>query len=356
MALLSTTKTWLDVAATTIENFRPNFVDQVTDAIPLVKIANQMMSTRLDGGDQIVEELMYAFNNTVKSYSRFDEIDLTPQKPITAARYDWSDIAGSMVIAQDDIDRNAGQAQQLNLLQAKLKNLKISFQNSINTMLYGDGTGNENKDLIGLSLLVDGFGTATVGGVARNDETWWRNVAYSYLTSGADGIAQGGASNSGTARSAVGFAADDFDTTFLFAVDHVFTEVVFGDTGPDIGICSMPAWTRLRRAVIAQKRFDMSDTSRVDPGFRHVNVNGVPVVPDRNIPSATFSTGTATQRFWWINMDFMNFYKHMKKDFIATEFYPLRPRQDAWAMNMFLKAQLTVSKSNAHAVLHSISS
>jgi len=359
MAVLTTSRTWLNVAATTIENYQPNFYDQITDSLPIVKMMKQNASVQLDGGDGIIVEIMHKHNNTVGTVGEWDTLDLTPPSPFTAVRYDWKDMAGALSVSGDEIDRNQGKSRMMNLLQGKIKNLRISFQNRLDTMLLGDGTGNNGKDLNGLSALITDSGTGTVGGIERDNNEWWRNVSYSYATASNDsvyyGCAQGGTANTKTAADLVGAAGDDYDTTFLYSMDYVFDECSFGDTGPQMLLGSMGAWQRCKHTLLDNKRFDMADTMRADPGFRYVNFNGVPFAFTRKMNEVTnYGNSTDTQRIYFLNFDFMNFWIHHKKNFKTTEFKTLLPKQEAWAMNMFLKAQLGVTKSNAQGLLHSI--
>jgi len=344
---------WLDIASTTLENWRPMFYDQITDAIPLIKVAKSRDSVLLDGGDNILETLMYAQNNTVGSYSGYDLMDLTPQETFTKAKYDWKDIAGSVVFSQDDIDRNRGAAQQLNLLKARQKNLKLSYASALNTMLHSDGTGNSSKDLNGLQNLVHGRSSGTIGGINRDEETWWRNVSYAYSTptAGWYGAQQGGTANTVTARESIGGTADNYDTTFIHVIEYVFEDVTFGDTGPNFMITNQEAMSRLKRTMLDDKRFSMADTERADPGFRHVNFNGVPVVWDRAMTVGLGTTASTCGVLYYLNLDFMNFYIHSGNNFRNTEIYPLLPQQNAFAALLFLKAEWTSNKQNAQAVL-----
>ena len=364
MAIPSETKTWLDIASTTIENYRPMFWDQITDAIPLIKIIRQRDSITLDGGDGINETVMYALNNTVGSYSGYDLLDLTPQETFTTAKDDWKDIAGAVTFSQDDIDRNRGKAQMKNLLQGRIKNLRLSYQSALNTMLYRDGTGNSSKDINGLAKLVPDSATNTCHGINASAESWWRNVSYCYDTTTADaspvggyfGAQQGGTLNTYSIRNFLGnmLVDDNYNTTFLFCLDHVFDEITFGDTGPHLGVCTYKVYQRLKHSMFHNKQFLMEDTGRADPGFRHVNFNGIPVVFDRAIPSTTYGTSTQDGRIYFLNLDFMRFYIHSMQNFRTTEAKELLPRQNAFSILTFLKAQWMIQKRNACAVLHSI--
>lgn len=347
---------WLNIASSTIANWRPNFIDQVSDTNALINMARRFNAMPLGGGDQIHQPLMYAFNQNVDSYSRWDELKLTPQELFTLARYDWKDVYGTMPVAQDDILRNMGEQRQISYLDGLVANLRLSVNQKLNDMLWGDGTGNNSKDLEGLQSLVHVSSTNTVGGINAANNAYWRNVSYSYTTTGAAfyGAQQGGTLNTSSIRDQVfGLDNSDFDTLFLNSIDHVYDDLIFNESGPNIGICSMPVYRRIKRAERELKRYQVQDMT-VDPGFTAVNFNGVPVTPDRQAPSLSVGSGTATGLFYWLNLDFMNLWIHESENFEFTEFYPLRPRQNAWAALFFLKANWAVGKRNAQGVLHSI--
>jgi hypothetical protein len=332
-------------------------IDQITDAIPMIKIMKRQGSVFLDGGDDIIENLMHTHNNTFKSYSGWDPMDLTPQDTVTAAKFNWKDHAGSIVYTKDDIRRNRAKWQMKNLANARTKQLRLSAQSIINSQMYLDGTGNDSKDLTGLANLVADTATNTCGTINRTNETWWRNVSWTYDTAGAAyGARQGGTANTTSIRWFMGNAgaADNADTTFLYALDYTMDEVTFGDTGPHFGVCNFDVYQRLKHALYDNKRFTMADTGRADPGFRHVDFNGIPIVMDRAMPSTTNGTSTAIGRMYFLNLDFMHWYIDALDNFRTTEIYDLLPQQAGYSMLIFLRSEFTLNKSNAQAVLHSI--
>lgn len=361
MALPSETKTWADIQATTIENYRPMFYDQVTDAIPMIKVMKDRGSVVLEGGDGINETLMYRHSDAIKSFSGYDAMPLVPQDVLTVAKYDWADIAGSWGYSQDEVNRNRSKEQMKSLAKARIKQLKLSFNSTINEMLYGDGTGNDGKDIQGLAKIVSDSATNTVGGVSKTANAWFRNVSYCYdtcdgATAVGQGARQGGTLNTQSVRQHLANVGgdDNYDTTYLMCLDHVFEEVCFGDTGPHFGVCDYAAMQRLKHTMYTYKRFDMNDTGEADPGFRHVKFNGIPIIFDRAMPTTTNGTSTCVSRMYFLNMDFMNWYIHSGENFRTTEVYSLLPQQKAYVGLMFLKSQLTSPKPNAQAVIHSL--
>ena len=103
------------------------------------------------GGRSIVQPLLYGSNTTVRSYSDYDILDVSPQTGISAAEYLWKYVAGSVTIAGTQEFENSGKERIFSLLEAKIKQLEISMKLELNSQLFGDGTGNGSKDLTGLA-------------------------------------------------------------------------------------------------------------------------------------------------------------------------------------------------------------
>ena len=136
----------------------------------------------VDGGDVITASLEYATNGTVIWYSDLETISTTRQDVFDRAEYSWKEIAGT--VAQSELENaiNQGSAKKFDLLKAKLKNLRSSFDSTVNTALYADGTGTSSKEIGGLQLIVaTDPTTGTVGGINRATFSFWR----SQQTSGA---------------------------------------------------------------------------------------------------------------------------------------------------------------------------
>lgn len=356
MALASRTKTFLDVQATTIENWRPEITDQVFDAIPLVKIMKQHGSIMLAGGDQIFENLMHVENKTWQSYSGLDPMNLTPQNAVTNAIYDWKDYSGSVVYSNDDIRRNRGPWAMKNLAEAKKKQLIMSAKSDMNSAMYLDGTGNDSKDLNGFSILISDSHTATCGGIYRATNSWWRNVGFSYdtyttLTLGAQ---QGGTLNTQSIRANLGFSSDNYDTTFLYALDEFVEQLSFGDTFPHFLIMRPKLYQRLKRSMIQSKRFGVKDTMRADPGFRYVDFDGIYCVQDRAMPATAVGTGSSYGRVYGVNLDYTHLYIDPEDNFRITEMHSMLPQQNGWAMLVFFRGEFTVNKSNANGVMFNV--
>lgn len=154
------------LVTTTLDKVRPTLSDQISNENILLAWLNMKSRITVDGGTVIRRPLLFAFNDTVGTYSGYDLIDVTPQEGLGWVEYPWAQHAGSVTISGEEVKKNSGSAQLINLLQAKMDQLKMSIADDFNAMLYGSGNGNGGKDFIGLMGICSNgkqYGSADTG-------------------------------------------------------------------------------------------------------------------------------------------------------------------------------------------------
>ena len=175
----ATTDRWDAIFSTSILNYKPTLVDNIFSAYNLFDYMKQKGKTFLvpeDNANDIIIPLMYSKNTTVKSYSGYDAIDVTPQDGPRNAKFPMKHMAGSITIDRFSERQNAGKAKIISYFDSQMKQLEMSFIDSLSTMMFSDGTGNDSKDITGLAALVDATpATGTVGGIDASTKSWWRN-------------------------------------------------------------------------------------------------------------------------------------------------------------------------------------
>jgi len=167
-----------ELSATTFKNYRKTFSDNIMKKIALYSFMKKNGNIeRKRGGLKLVEPLMYGLNTTFKSYSGYDTLDTTPQSGITAAEYDWKNVAVSVTISKEEEDQNSGESRILNLLKGKIQQAEKTYTLRFDQMLFGDGSGNGGKDFQGLDyfLRTDPTASVSIGGIDQNTYSWWRN-------------------------------------------------------------------------------------------------------------------------------------------------------------------------------------
>jgi hypothetical protein len=239
--------------STTLLNYRPTLVDNIFTARVLLDHLNSAGRVVVEtGGTQIIEPLVYAQNGTVGSYAGYDAIDLTPQEGITAAEYDFKQMAASIAISGIEEAKNRGPEAIIKLLQAKIMQAEESIKENLNDMLFGDGTGNGGKDFNGLANIIDA--TGTVGNINASGNSWW--ASYEENTSTALTTAQ---------------MATAYNTASR------------GNDHPDLILTTQTLFEKYESLLTPQVRYQ--DTTKANLGFQNLMFKQTPVVYDVSAPS-----------------------------------------------------------------------
>ena len=167
-----------DIFTTTLENRTKTLADNMTDNNALfsrLKAKNKIRP--ISGGSKILEELEYGEGDMVW-YSGYDTIDYNPKQLFTSAEYSMKLCAVPVAISGEDMLKNSGPEQVIDLFERRVDNARKTMINKMSAAVYGDGTGSSGKEIGGLKLLVaDSPATGTVGGINRatSGNEFWRN-------------------------------------------------------------------------------------------------------------------------------------------------------------------------------------
>ena len=268
-----------NLLTTTLANYRKTLTDNVFTARPLTYTLMEKGRIRmLNGGTKVVEPLIYGLNDTVGSYSGYDSIALTPQTGISAAEFEWRQYAASIAISGIEEAKNNGDAEIINLLEAKIMQAEESMREGFNTMFFSDGTGNGSKDWNGLDNLVDD--TGNVGNIDSSTYTWWKS--YKESTAGALTLAQ---------------------------MATAYNSVSVGNDHPDTLLTTQTLFEKYESLLQPQLRY--TDTKTADAGFQNLLFKAAPVMYD---------TGCTAGTFFFLNSKYLTLVGHSDKWFSQTSF------------------------------------
>lgn len=323
------------IASSTIANYRKKLNENLIDKQILFWQLKQRGFVDEDrGGTSIVEPIMYGDNTTVKSYSGYDLIDVTPQEGFTSAQYAWKQLAGSVTISGKEEFENSGDASKIfKLLDAKIRQLEISMKKKLNTMLFGDGTGNSGKDITGLALAVeDGTAWSIYGGIDSSlpEGAFWRNRYINF-----DGVY--GASSK--FQDAWGPS-----TKGVSALRTMFNSVSADGTAPTLIVTTQDIY-EMYEAVMEGSKQRMVDTKTADAGFRHILYKDVPLVYDQDMDS---------EGVLFLNSNYLKFTIGKGRNFVTSPFVK-PPNQDAKVSNTLLTAQLVMTRRDVHGRITGVS-
>lgn len=161
-----------ELAASTIENYSPRFIDNIFKNHALLDHLKENQGTEtVGGGEKLREPLMMAVNNSTQTFVGMDELTLNYQQTLDAAEFEWRFYNTSIVFTKTDELKNRGRQQIVSLLKAKIKQAELSAAESIAQDLY-TGTDATGK-IIGLDTVI---GTGTYGNIAGATYTWWQST------------------------------------------------------------------------------------------------------------------------------------------------------------------------------------
>jgi hypothetical protein len=134
-------------------------------------------------------------NDSFVGYQLSDTVNYYTPANLMQAVYPWKEMHIGITLTHSElksdgisvVDTNAESTSEhtgrddtvlVGLLDDALQDLSERYANSLNTLLWNDGTA-DPKALAGMrSLITDNPTTGTVAGIDRSVKTWWRNRAY----------------------------------------------------------------------------------------------------------------------------------------------------------------------------------
>lgn len=332
------------LVTTTLDKVRPTLTDQISNENALLAWLNMKSRISVDGGTVIRRPLLFAFNDTVGSYSGYDQIDVTPQEGLGWAEYPWAQHAGSVTISGEEVKKNSGSAQLINLVQAKIDQLKMSIADDLNAMLWARGAGNGAKDMIGLSgLVTDGkqFGnsdtTATgdsttdthLAGISAATFAWWKSVVD-------DGPVD----------------LTSFDG--VVKLNHMYNTIRLNRSKVDVEFATQANFEAYEALAVPNIRFQ--NLKAADLGFETIAHKTAEVIFEPDVPTTgavadgahTFSGGGG---WFMLNSDRLEFVQHADSWITPTDF--VRPaNQDAKTMLVLSMGNLITDSRRSHGVIY----
>jgi hypothetical protein len=149
--------------------------DQIT-APPTFEAMRKLDAVVPDkGGSTILFPLRYAAINV--QVVPANPMSITPPNAITdilsAASFDWAELYAQIAIDNRDINKVSDNPERAATMMRRYAESAIrDFYKTINTALFGNGTGTETSHG-GFGFYLDGANSGTLGGISKAN-TWWR--------------------------------------------------------------------------------------------------------------------------------------------------------------------------------------
>ncbi len=314
-----------DIIATTIQNRSGKLADNATNNNAALRRLKQKGNVRpVSGGNVILEEIMYNDSTTItaNSYSGYEAINVGANSPISAAQFNFSQYAASVVISGLELLQNSGKEQIIDLLEGRIQVAEAQLMNRVAGDIYGDGTGNGGKNLTGFAAALTTDGTGTYGGIARASWPFWSNQFYRGVTDG------------GAAVSAANIM--QYMTTLSL-------RCVRGNNKVDLIIFDSNYYGFYVNALQAIQR--VTSESEAAGGFASLKFYGggmsADVVLDGGIGSSSYNGGSGNaNNGYFLNTDYLFLRPHKDRNFVPIGGQREAVNQDAivkligWAGNL----------------------
>lgn len=175
--MASPNSTFTELVTSTFRKVRKDVKDNLSNRNALLKHMYKRGNYRSeDGGLTIVTPLDYAENSTYQRYSDWDLLNIAASDVISAAEYQWRQIAVNIVASGREKRINSGESRIFSLAKSKMKNAIRTFNNNFSSDLYSAGT--LSNQINGLQALVSDLGTGTVGGIDSSTYTFWKSQIF----------------------------------------------------------------------------------------------------------------------------------------------------------------------------------
>ena len=277
--------TFTELVTTTYRKHKKDIADNLSNRNALYKYLMKKGNKRTeDGGLTIVCPLDYASNSTYQRFTDWDVLNIGASDVISAAEYQWRQIAMHVTASKRELLINSGETQIKNLAKAKLKNMIRTYENSFSNDLYSDGSASNQID--GLQKIIADTNTNTVGGIDASvtANAFWRNRVSD-------------ASDLVTTMTSANMEAGVMLPTWL-AVDRGPSD------SPDLIVMDSVYFTLYEGSQLSIKRY--TDSSSADGGFVTMKYKNADVVYDNG--------GIPASHAYFINTNYLELVVHQDAD------------------------------------------
>lgn len=315
-----------ELVSTTFRKHSKEIKDNISKNNALLARLDKKGTRKEDGGLSIVAPLDYAANATYQRYSGFDVLNVGASDVISAAEYQWRQIAINVVASGLELRTNSGDSRIINLVKARMKNAIRTFKNNFSADIYSDGT--LPNQIGGLQSLVSDTGLGTVGGIDASAWAFWRSL----VQSAAAPLQGGGAITPGP-------------TTMESLMLPLWLALVRGDDNPDLIVADNNYFSFYEQSQTSIKRYtnDGGGAGSASGGFISLKYKTADVIFDGG-------SGIPANRMYFLNTDYLDMVVHKDADMaIMDEMKPYN--QDAAVVPILWMGNMVCSNRSLQAVL-----
>lgn len=296
-----------------------------------------------DPGRKIVEKIRKGRNNTVRSYERYDLLDIDPQDNADEVEMDWKSVAGSVHLAWEDLDKNRGSKTKIfDLLDFAEDDLTVSLQEKVNDYFLGTVPVDDLKRPTGLLDWIQDdpttlplAGAGVIGGidptVAGNN--YWQNQAVN--------------------QAAAAFGTDQTGTGHA-NLRKLLRQTTFGMQRARIILAGEQAFEVLERSLVSQARYnDPRVNWLANAGIDAIMFKNTPVVMEKRIDAVRTAAGLPGSGFYTLNSRSLRVWG-MKFRWFKMGNFREPTNQDSQVAHCIARLQMTVRARREQGVMFNV--
>ena len=233
-----------------------------------------LSKTKKFGAATVNFPIKFQVGTAITSFLGFDALPTSFTDTRVSLKYNPRFTAANVALAGTDLISNNTAAKVLDLTKVEMQSRAQDLADGLGSMLWSDGTGNANKDFLGLGALVDdGTSVANIGGLARATYT--------------------------TLKSTVTAA-----TTLSFSTMRtLYNAISDASVAPTRIYTDFPTWALFETLLQPQehiyKQVNIVPNYKGYEGFEGLMYAGLEMIPDRKATSGVMM---------FLNEDYMDFY------------------------------------------------
>jgi len=256
----------------TLEEIVPRVVDTVIRANTFT--TKMLSKTKRFGAATMDFPIKYQIGTAIQSFLGFDQLPTSFTDTRVLMKYNPKFVAANVALAGTDIAANNTAAKVIDLTRVEMQSRAQDLADGIGTMLYGLGTGNNSKDMLGLGAIVDdGTNVTTIGGLSRSTYT--------------------------TLKSTVTSSA----TLSLASMRTLFNNIADATVVPTRAYTDYPTWALYEQLLQPQERIykevNIVPNYKGYEGFGGLMFAGMEIVPDRKCTAGVL---------FMLNENYLDFY------------------------------------------------
>ena len=318
--MASANSTFTELVTTTFRKHRKDIKDNLSNRVALLKYMKKRGNMRLeDGGLTIAEPLDYAANGTYQRYSDWDQLDISQSDVLSAAEYNWKQIALHVVASGRELRINSGDSRIINLAKARLKNAIRTFNNSFSSDVYS--AGSLTNQVNGLQAIIADTNTNTVGGIDASVWSFWQNTVYD------------------ASVNSVTPSATTIENGLMLPL---WLSLDRGpDDQPDLIVADNTYYSYFESSQVSLKRY--SDQTKANGGFVTLKYKNADVLFDGN-------SGIPSAHMYFINTNYLELVVHRDADLeVMDEMRPIN--QDGVVIPILWMGNLVCSNRKLQGVI-----